>query len=284
MPNPSPIPGPKVLLMGPAGTGKTYSTRTLFNIEGLEPIHFFFEPSMSTISAIKESKWAYLNPYGKAVDWDVLAQVGRHINTLGNKELQEAGVGNKRDFTQWLEMIALFNSFKTKQGEDLGDVMKWGTDRVLVIDGMTGMNRMARGLSAGMRPLLTQPDYGVIMFNLQTMFEYLTSQVWCTLILIAHIEKEKDEISGGYVTTVASVGRKLPPVIPPLFDDVILSIRKGDQFSWSVAEAADETQTKNRTLPLRNDLEQDWAILFDAWKENGGTFGPHPEADNDNSG
>ena len=266
------IPGFKLLLQGPAGTGKTYSTRTLFDLEGITPFHLFLEQSQTTIGDKEDAHYAYISPSGKSVTWDTLKQMGKKINTMDNAGLQGSAVGNRRDHTQWLEMIDILNNFTDQNGEEFGDVLEWGTDRALVIDGLTGITRMARGLTAGMRPLLTQPDYGVVMFNIASFLNYLIDEVQCHFVLIAHVEKERDEVAGGMSTMVSTIGRKLAPTIPPMFDDVVLAKQTGTSFIWSVVE--DDTTVKSRNLPLKDDMEQDFGILLDAWRGNGGIIAP----------
>ena len=271
MPIPSPIPGVKCLIFGKAGRGKTYSTRTLFDITGLQPVHVFLEPSQSTISDIPEAQWAHVSPYGDETNSNTIIEMFSRINTMSNEDLQKSGgMTTKRDMHQILDFLNLLNNFKTTKGQTYGDVATWGTDKILVIDGLTDLTRMARHNQSGLKPLLTQPDYGAIMYSIETLLKYLTEQLWCHLVLIAHVEQERDEVGGGYLKSISTIGRKLAPIIPPMFDDVIMAYEQGGKFLWSTMES--DADTKNRTMPLSQTLDQDFAILFDAWKAKGGVF------------
>ena len=263
------IPGTKTLVMGRAGAGKTYSTRTLFNIKGLQPFHAFIEPSMVLVGNIPEAKYNYTNPMGAGVNKHTLMDIGRKINTLGNEDLQKGSI-LKPDFTQWMEFIDSLNNFTDQDGKAWGDVEGWNTDRVLVIDGLTGLTRMSRGLAVGAKPLLTQPDFGVIMENIYVLLQYLTLSLTCHVVLISHLEMERDEINGGLLKTCATIGRKLAPTIPPMFDDVVIAEKIADQFTWTTIETGSDT--KNRNLPLANDLKQDFAFLLECWQKNGGVI------------
>lgn len=269
------IPGIKGLIFGRAGSGKTWSTRTIFNKKEVTPFWLFTEPSMSTIGSFPEAHWAYLNPYGESVTKQTLLDMATKINTLGNDDLQKAGVGNKRDFKQWFEFINLLNDFKCENPKHTdchwGDVQTWSTDRVLIIDGLTGMTAMARGLQSGMKPLLTQPDYGVIMNNLGVMIQYLTHQLTCHMFLISHIEIERDEINGGTIKSLSTIGRKLAPTIPPMFDDVVIARKESGQFFWSTT--TNDADVKNRNLPLSDNISQNFVPWFEAWEANGGEYG-----------
>lgn len=271
--NLSPIPGVKAVFFGRAGSGKTYSTRTLFNVKGLIPVHLFLESSQSTISDIPEAQWTHLSPFRGKNNTETLAAMFEKINILSNDDLQRTGgLSTKRDMRQMLELIELLNNFKTHDGKELGDVQKWGTDKVLVMDGLTDLTRMARYIQSGLKPLLTQPDYGAIMFSIEVLLKYLTEELWCHFILISHIEIEKDEIGGGYQKSLSTIGRKLAPIIPPMFDDVILAKKIDGTFTWSSVE--NDADTKNRTMPLHDSMEQDFEILFRMWQERGGILSP----------
>lgn len=263
------IPGTKTLAIGRAGSGKTYSTRTWFDVKDLDIFHLFLEPSMTTIGNIKDAHWFYISPVGKAANKDTLMAVGKRINTMSNHDLQADSI-LKPEFTQWLEVIDLLNNFTDQNGKEWGDVEDWNTDRVLIIDGLTGLSRMSRGLAVGAKPLLTQPDYGVIMENIYVLLQYLTHSLTCHLVLISHIEMEVDEVNGGLLKTVSTMGRKLAPTIPPMFDDVIISEKIGAEFTWTTIESGSDT--KNRNLPLANDLKQDFGFLIECWQKNGGVI------------
>lgn len=268
----STIPGAKALIFGRAGSGKTYSTRTLFDIEGLQVFHVFLEPSMTTIGNMPDAHYAYINPYGGQANADTINKMFVSINTLTNDALQKpaSGLATKRDMTQMLDFLNLLNNFTDQTGKEWGDVAKWGTDRVLVIDGLTGITDMARHIQSGLKPLLSQPDYGVIMNSIEVLMKYLTHQLWCHLILISHIAIERDEISGGQSKSVSTIGRLLAPKIPPMFDDVVMSKKEGAKFVWSTVET--DADTKNRTLPLDSMMNQDFQLLFTNWQGNGGVF------------
>jgi AAA domain len=270
----SSVPGVKCLIFGRAGSGKTYATRTLFNIKGLEVFHIFLEPSQTTIGSLPNAHYAYINPFGGKANLNTMQEMFKKINTLSNDDLQKAssGMASKREMTQMLDFLNLLNNYTDQNGEVFGDVATWGTNRVLVVDGLTGLTHMARNIQSGLKPLLTQPDFGVIMNSIANLLEYMTHTLWCHLILIAHIEQERDEITGRMIKSVSTIGRKLAPTIPPMFDDVVMAYKEGGKFMWSTVES--DADTKNRTLPLNASLEQNFETLFESWQESGGVFSP----------
>ena len=261
-----PIPGIKLLDFGSPGSGKTFGTRTI--PKEFEVFYLFTENSQALIADLPNAHWHYVSPMGSA-DWSTLKAIATSINTLDNDKLQTSPIGKKREFTQWLEMIDALNNFKDdRTGEVFGDVCKWGTDRVLVLDGLTGITKMSRSLQAGLKPLLTQPDFGVIMQNISFILDFLTSNLRCHLILIAHIEMEKDEVSGTLYKNVSTIGRKLAPTIPGLFDDVVASEQVEGKFLWRTVDT--RSVTKSRLLPLGSEMPHDYKLVFDSWKAKGG--------------
>ena len=77
--NKSPIPGPKIILLGDSGTGKTHSIRTLLDA-GLTPFIIFTEPGMESIGDILDQcHYTYIKP--GVAGWDTLCkhcQDGKH--------------------------------------------------------------------------------------------------------------------------------------------------------------------------------------------------------------
>ena len=270
-PAPSPIPGVKMLIIGRPGAGKTYSTRTIFAVKGLQPVHLFLEQSQSIIAGFKEARWHFISPMPPEIGWDSLRVMARNSNTLAHGNLQESGVGHRRNFTQFLDVIETLNKFvDDRTGEELGDVMTWGTDHILVLDGLSGLTAVARYLRCGLTPLPPQSDYGVVQSNIETLLALLTQGVHCHVVLIAHIEREPDIVTGALSKTVSTMGKKLGPKIPAYFDDVVIAEKKGKEFFWTTVEP--DSDTKNRNLPLGEEIPQDFAVLISAWEKNGGVI------------
>ena len=71
---------------------------------------------------------------------------------------------------------------------------------------------------------------------------------------------------------VSSLGRKLPPKIPPKFDDVIYCIREGTSFRWSTAAVG--VDLKARNLPISDKLPPSFVQIINAWKAKGGEIKP----------
>lgn len=259
------IIAPKVLLMGPQGTGKTTSLRTLLHVQPkIEVFGIITEPLTLEVLAdiLPQIHYKLIVPY--APDWSVLADVGRKVNTMSNEALQKMKGIEQTKFTQWLDIIDACNNFVDQNGVSFGDVAKWDHTKVLFIDSLTGVNKAARALVAGAKPNLTQPDWGTAMSNLQMFVDTLAVSTRCSLIIIAHVEQMFDEVTGGgQRLMVSTLGRKLAPVLPANLGDIILTKREGTSFYWSTADPRADLKAHN--LPLSEKLQPSFVPLYTTW-------------------
>lgn len=258
------IPGPKILLVGGTGSGKTHSIRTLVEA-GLEVFVLFTEPGMEVLSDVSSEKlhWHYIPP--AAPDWASMIDSARKINTLSFKALTEMGDINKGKYTGFLEVLVCLSNFKDdRTGKEFGPVDSFGTDKALVVDSLSGLNVMAMNLVAGSKPVKSMADWGVSMDGLERLITKLTTDVQCTMVLTAHLEREVDEVTGGTTNMASTLGRKLAPRLPRFFSDVIVSRRDNANFFWSTVQI--NTDTKARNVALSDKLPPSFVPLLAAWK------------------
>jgi len=261
-----------ILLQGASGTGKTTSLKTLAKIPELKVFAIFTEPRYDILGGDFLSKIHHCYVPPAAVGWSSLTQMARQINTLSNDSLQKLASIDGQKYTQFLTLINQCNDFIDQNGVHHGDVATWNTDRVLVIDGLTGVSKMARKLRVGSKPVLTQPDWGAAMTMVQEFIDALTTMTKCHLILITHIERETDEVSGSTKIMVSTLGRKLAPMIPPNFGDVIMATKNGSEFYWDTADG--RADLKNGFLPIGSKIPSDYAPMFHKWQSMGGLYVP----------
>jgi hypothetical protein len=124
----------------------------------------------------------------------------------------------------------------------------------------------------GKKPVKSQADWGIAQDCVEKLLRMLTDGCKCHFVLISHVEREVDTVQGGTKITVSSLGRALPPKIPPMFSDVILAARQGTTWSWSTANALCDLKTRN--LPYAEGLKPDFAQIISKWKSRGGRFSP----------
>ncbi len=257
------VPGPKVMLIGPTGSGKTHSIRTLVEA-GKEVFVLFTEPGMEGLSDLPAEKlhWHYIPPAG--ADWADMLDSAKKINTLSFKALTELPDMNKKKYSEFIDILTCLSNFKCdRTGEAFGAVDEWGTDKVLVIDSLSGLNIAAMNLVVGSKPVKSMTDWQISMDNLERLITKLTTNLQCTFVLTAHAEKETDEMTGGISIMASTLGRKLAPKLPRFFSDVILCKRQGDKFTWSTAETNVDVKTRN--LSLKADLPPSFGPLLANW-------------------
>ena len=272
-PSASPIPGPNVLIMGDAGTGKTRSLATLVET-GIEVFVVSIEQGFESLLDYwtKQGKpipdnlhWHKIQP--PKASFKELAEVALKVNTLSYEGLSKMIDVNRHMHNLFIKVNeTFFNFVDDRTGEVFGDVSTWGPDRAIAVDGLTGLSRAAMSLTVGGKPSKNQGDYGIAQGQLEGFLRLICDHCKCWFILLAHVEKEMDPVVGGTKITVASIGQKLPPLIPPMFGDVIYAIRDGTKWTWNTSGAG--VVTKARNLPWAENMAPTFQVIYDTWKRN----------------
>jgi hypothetical protein len=270
---PSPIStfaGFNVLLEGEAGTGKTYSIGTLVD-SGLKVSYLALESGIESLMGYwadagkpipPNLSWHVLSPAQASLD--EMITTATNINTMTFQALCLIKDPNRNLHNQFIEFLKILNNFTDQRtGEILGPVNKWSNDRVLVIDGLTGIGLAAMSLVVGGKPTRDEKDYGMAMEQIERILRMLTDGCKCHFVLIAHVEKELDQVLGGTHITMATLGRKLAPKIPPMFSDVIFTYREGKNFYWSTER--NNVVTKIRNLPLNDKIDAKFGPIVEKW-------------------
>lgn len=270
----SPVPGVNVLLEGASGTGKTHSIRTLIDA-GITPFVLSTEPGIAmTLGDIPADKlhWHYIKP--AAPSWEDLLGNAQKINTMSFETLTKLKDIDKQKYGQFLDLVSSCANFVCdRDGKSYGSVDSWGTDRCLVVDSLSGVNIMAMDLVAGAKPVKAPGDWGVAMDNLERLINRWTCGVDCHFVLISHMEREKDEVTGGITLTVSTLGQKLAPKIPRFFDDVIQAKHTSNE-GWTWSTISPMTDLKSRNLPLSEKLQPNFVPLIKSWQAKGGIIIP----------
>lgn len=260
----NPIPGPKILLVGGTGSGKTHSIRTLLDA-GLEVFGIFTEPGMEVLSDTDPARlhWHYIPP--ASTPWEQMLDSAQKINTMSFESLTKLSDINKRQHTEFLELLRSLANFPCdRTGQTFGPVDSFGPDKALFIDSLSGLNIMAMNMVTGTKPVKSMADWGVAMDNLERLITKLTVDVPCTVVLTAHLERETDEVTGGVSLMASTLGKKLAPRLPRFFSDVIHAKREGDKFSWSTATF--NVDLKARNVAISEKIEPSFRPLIQTWK------------------
>jgi hypothetical protein len=270
----SQIPGPKILLVGESGSGKTYSIRTLVDA-GVTPFIIFTENSMRTLVDIPDEKchWHYI-PSGD-IEFSDQRKILYNVNKFSYEQIAEMKQGIQKDkFTQALDLMDLFDDFTCDRcKKSFGPVKDFGTDKCLVIDSLTDLSRMLRLLTQGAKPTLHQGEWNVAMNALENLLNLIIAKTWCGVVITAHPEREMDPNSGKVRIYPSSIGAKLSPKIPRMFDDVLFAEFGDKGYTWSAQHPQAVTKTRNlHALKNKESLPPSYKLIYDEWKKAGGTI------------
>lgn len=273
------LPGLNVLLEGPTGTGKTYALGTLADA-GVELFLLFTESGLETTLGYWTDRKLDVPAN---VHWHVLARGTDSFATMAStadtinrldlaalSKMQDVNRGKANQFVGLLKALSDFPDDRT--GQKFGSVDSWGPDRALAMDSLSGINPIALSLVVGGKPVKSQSDWGIAMDQIEKLIRQLTDGCKCHFVLTSHVEREIDQVLGGVKLTVATLGTKLAPKIPPMFSDVILTSREGDKFFWSTANGQADLKTRN--LPIADHLAPDFKPILTKWLSRGGALTP----------
>lgn len=272
----STLPGVNVLLMGPAGTGKTHSLGSLVE-SGIEVFYLGLEPGLESLLGYftdkgkeipKNLHWHQLEA-PRASFTDMLDSATK-INTMALDSLAKMSDPNRNKHNQFLKLLEALNNFPDdRTGEKYGCVDTWTASRALVVDGMAGLARAAMSLVVGGKPVKNQSDWGIAQDQVEKIVRILADNCRCHFVLIAHVERETDAVLGGTKIMISTLGKALAPKIPPMFSDVILTVREGNKFSWDTGSALADVKTRN--LAIAQGLPADFGAIVSKWKSRGGS-------------
>lgn len=269
------LPGVNVLLMGPAGTGKTHSIGTLVD-SGVETFVLALEPGLEALFGYWTDRGL---PIPDNLHWHMIAPPKANFTTmlddadkiskLSLDALAKMSDPNKGKHNSFITILQALNNFKDdRDGKSYGPVNEWGPDRALIVDGMAGLGRAAMSLVVGGKPVKSQSDWGIAQDQLEKLLRMLCDGCDCHFILLAHVERETDMVLGGVKIMVSTLGRALAPKIPAMFSDVILATRTGSKWEWDTASAQADVKTRNLAIAGTN--PPTFAPILAKWKSRGG--------------
>jgi hypothetical protein len=272
------IQPPSVLLIGPAGSGKTSSIATQLLV-GLRVFVVVTEPDgiSSLLDACERLKapidhlhWSLCPPANSG--WMEMEDMVRNASGMDQKDMADSkDPKGKMSFRPGaMKFLDCFRNFHDdRTGEDFGDFSKWGDDRSMVIDSLTGWCRIGWGVTVGNKLTANPGEWGIAQNFIFNLLLKVISDRQCFFTLTSHIEREMDDLSGTRRLTVSAIGAKLAPKIPPFFSEVVKCSRlvtpdgKAD-FKWSNLDSS--MDLKNRSLPMSNSLPQDFRPVVEAYK------------------
>lgn len=271
------LPGFNVLVMGPAGTGKTHSVGTLAESDpNLQVFYLALESGMESLNGyftdrkkpIPDNLHWHVLPAPKA-SFSELLYSAKQVNTMSLDALAKMQDPNRGKYNRFIQLLETLNDFPDdRTGRKFGAVDSWGTDKALVIDGQTGINLAAMSLVVGGKPVRSQSDWGIAQDQVEKLLRNLTDGCRCHFVLLAHVERETDQVLGGTKLFISTLGKALTPKIAPMFSDVILTVREGTKWTWDTSNPM--ADVKGRNLPFAAGQNPDFKQIVEKWKSRGG--------------
>lgn len=262
---------PNVCVMGPAGTGKTHSIGTLVDA-GVEVFYVDLETGLESLLGYWKDRglpippnlhWRRM-PHANA-NFKTMIDVAKTINKSTFETLTKMQDIDKTKHDKFVQLLTILNDFvDERDGKSYGSVDGWDSSRALVLDGLTGVGKAAMSLVVGGKPVIAQGEWGIGQDQVEKLLRMLADNCPCWFVLLAHVERETDEVMGGVKIMVQTLGKKLPPKIPSIFSDVILSERKGSEWTWSTANSLADLKTRN--LPVKDGIKPDFRQILEKWK------------------
>lgn len=275
--DPSKDQAPSVLLMGGISSGKTSTIETIL-AAGLEVFYLALEPGFIDVFGKfkggmpppNKLHWHYIPPVQD--DMNVVMKKIELIRDNDDKALKGMGGVNKARHTQILDFMKQCNNFEDQRtGVAYGDFATWGSDRALVIDGLSGLTTMAEKLKIGDKPYMEQNDYYAVQTVIEDIVNTIVANSKCLFVLIAHQEWETNPQTGLNQLMASTSGKALAPILPRPFSDAIVTKKtlgadgKTLKFHWDNVDPS--ATVKFRNLPPGNQLEPSFGPLIDNWRK-----------------
>lgn len=268
---------PSTLLMGAPGSGKTTAIATLGlpalpSVPPLDVFVLFTEPNGpdALIDAVKMHGASIENFHWHTVapvtpGWNALEEMATVVRAQSYEDISKIkqGVG-KLQMMQYMELLRSIQNFPCdRTGQKYGDVTNWSEDRAFCFDGLSGLNMISMAQTVGFKPSAHQGEWGIAMNLEEQLIHKITSDRMCFFTLMAHVDKELEEISGRTLITPGALGRKLGPRLGRMFSEVVYAKRGGDAaFTWSTTDSM--ADLKNRALPVAAGLKPDFRPIVEA--------------------
>lgn len=264
------VPGPKVLLVGGTGSGKTHALRTILE-SGQKLFTVFTEPGMEVMlddrfkvyTCAEGMHWCYLPP--ATVSWAQLEKNAKLVNTMSLKSLSEMSDINKAAYSEFYKLVGVMNNLVCDRcKQNFGPSDKLGEDWCVANDSLSGISTMAMNLVVGGKPVAAKPDWGIAMKMVETYITKFTGDIQCMAVMIAHLERETDETTGAILNMPSTLGQKLSPKIGRNFSDILHAKRDLDRYAWSTATV--NTDLKSRHFTLGENHPPSFKPIVESWR------------------
>jgi hypothetical protein len=278
---PQTLDGPKVLLIGPSGTGKTRAIGTmvdwaakqspkrnvnvLFTENGLETLlGYWTDRGLAVPDNLR-----YHVSTVKAIPLTSLIDSAKKVGILSYKAITEMVDPDRDKNNPYYKILQILADFKDdRTGVSLGNIDKWTEQDILVIDSLSELANACMKMVIGAKPTASPSDYGVAQNNLMNFLRFLTQGGFGpTMVMTAHVQRQTDEVSGQIKLMTKAIGKAMGDDIPQLFSEVIGTVREGGAWYWDTANS--QLDTKTRYLQIASKIPPDFSQIMDKWVKRG---------------
>lgn len=263
------------MLLGDPGQGKTFAIGTLARHPYVRKLFYLYtdpggdESLMDSLKhyevPVDKVHFSYVPP--AAEGWDALEALISKVSQMDFESVSKLKQGiNKREYRQFMVVVSKLGNFVCdRTGESFGPVDKMPDDCAVVFDSLTGLNQIAKETTVGSKPSLHQGEWGMAMNMEESFIRSFASSISGPKVMIGHLDKTTNQLTGTTEFQVALLGNKLAPKIPHLFSDVIYATRRKGQFVWSTDD--DRVSLKARNFPISSTLTPDFGPGLDKWRD-----------------
>jgi len=280
---PLPLPslsGPKILLQGDSGSGKTYSLGTLvdwaarqtpqrevfclFTENGLETLLGYWKDKSVEVPA--NLHWHVIS--SPAIGLKALTDAAQKVGILSYESITKMTDPERGANNPYYKILQAFNDFPDdRTGHKFGNIGEWKADRILCVDSLSELGNACMKMVIGNKPTASQPDYGVAQNNLMNLLRFFTQGFPPTFVMTAHLQRQVNEITGGVQLMTKAIGKAMADDIPQLFSEVLFTQREGTNWYWDTA--APNVTTKTRYLPIKGKIDPNFGQIMDKWTLRG---------------
>lgn len=274
------LSGPKILLIGASGSGKTRSlgtmvdwaakqspprqARILFTENGLETLLGYWTDRGQKVP--DNLAWHVVT--SQAIPFAALMDAADKVGKLNYKAITELQDPNRGTNNPYYKIMHVLNDFvDDRTGAKLGNFGTWGPEIIFGIDSLSELAAACMKMVVGNKPTASPSDYGVAQNNLLNFLRFVTQGFAPTLVMTAHIQRQVDEVSGTMKLMTKAIGKAMGDDIPQLFSEVIGAVREGTNWYWDTANSS--LDTKTRYLPIASKIAPDFSQIMDKWVKRG---------------
>lgn len=273
----SPRMAPSVLLMGDVNMGKTHTIHSIV-AQGIKVRYLACEPGFEDVlGSIPPDMlaWNYVAPFRD--DMAITMSKVELVMKNTDQALKAMGGVKKERHTQLLDMMKLCNNFiDLRTGQEFGDVADFTENECFFLDGLSGLTQMAIKVKIGDKPFLEQNDYFAVQAMLRDFINTLVANTRCLFVMTAHVEFEKNPMTGLDMIMPSTAGQKLAPEIARYFSDAIMCKRQlmkdgagGTKLRWYWDNVDPTAKVKFRNLPPGDNHPADFGPLIKNWRVKG---------------